>query len=78
MRVATSPLARLRGLIGRRDPGPLLLPGTRAIHTCFMRVAIDAVFLDAGGRPVKVVRLRPWRFAAAWRAAAVLEVPVRP
>jgi hypothetical protein len=78
MRVASTPLARLRGLIGRRDPGPLLLPRTRAIHTCFMRVPIDAVFLDASGRPVKVVRVAPWRFAAARGARAVLEVPVRP
>lgn len=78
MKVADTPLARLRGLIGRRDPGPLLLPRTRAIHTCFMHVTIDAVFLDADGRPVKVVRLKPWRWAADRRACAVLEVPVRP
>ncbi len=78
MKVADTPLARLLGLIGRRDPGPLLLPRTRAIHTCFMRVTIDAVFLDAGGRPVRCVRLKPWRCAFARRARAVLEVPVRP
>lgn len=78
MHVATTPLARLRGLMGRRDPAPLLLPRTRAIHTCFLRCTIDAVFLDGDGRPVKTVRLRPWRFAAARRARAVLEVPVRP
>ena len=78
MRTASSPLTRLVGLMGRRAPGPLLLPRTRAVHTCFMRVPIDAVFLDGDGRPVKVVRLRPWRFAAARRARAVLEVPVRP
>ena len=62
----------------QRDPAPLLLPRTRAIHTCFMRVTIDALFLDADGAVVKAVRLRPWRFAAARRAVAVLELPVRP
>ena len=78
MHVATNRFARLVGLMGRRDPPPLLLPRTRAIHTCFMRCTIDAVFLDGDGRPVKVVRLEPWRFAASRQARAVLEVPVRP
>ena len=39
--------ARLLGLMGRRTLPPgtgLLFPGTPWVHTCFMRLPIDAVF----------------------------------
>jgi uncharacterized membrane protein (UPF0127 family) len=73
--LAVTPVARARGLLGRRSPRPLLLAPARAVHTCGMRFAIDAVFLDADLRAVRVVRgLRPWRFAAARGARAVLEL----
>ena len=40
-----------------------------------MRYAIDAVFVDAGGRVAKVaLRLRPWRAAGCRRAVCVLEL----
>ena len=77
--VAQSPLTRLRGLLGRAGLGPqegLLIRPTSAIHTCFMRFAIDAVFLN---RELVVVgveaELRPWRVAARRGAKAVLELP---
>ncbi len=74
--LAATPPARLRGLIGRPSPRPLLLAPARSIHTCGMRVAIDAVFLDADLRVLKVVRgLGPWRLASARGARAVLELP---
>lgn len=77
-RVADRPLARLRGLLGRRalppDAGLLLRPAS-AIHTCGMRFAIDAVFLDGDGRVLRLAEnLRPWRFAAARGAHGVLEL----
>jgi len=42
-----------------------------------MRFSIDAVFIDKGGRVVRVAeRLRPWRLATAARGARdVLELP---
>lgn len=41
----------------------LLLTPCRSVHTCFMRFALDVVFLDADLRVVAVVeRLPPWRF----------------
>jgi uncharacterized membrane protein (UPF0127 family) len=77
--VADSPGSRLRGLLGRSALGPgegLLLRPASAIHTCFMRFPIDAVFLD---RSLCVLRiaddLRPWRAAARRGAHAVLELP---
>ena len=76
---ARTPLARMRGLLGRRElpvgEGIWLRPAA-SIHTLFMRFAIDAVFLDREGRVVRVVpELRPWRAAAARGARSVLELP---
>jgi uncharacterized membrane protein (UPF0127 family) len=76
--LADTPLSRLKGLLGRArlgsDEGLLIRP-TSAIHTCFMRFPIDAVFLD---RQLVVVgvksELRPWRFASRRGAKAVLEL----
>ena len=76
--VADNPLARLRGMLGRREPAPgegLLLKPTAAIHTCFMRYPIDVVFLDAELRVVGVAaNLKPWRGAARRGARSVLEL----
>ena len=77
--VAETPLARTKGLLGRRALGEgegLLLRRTWSIHTFFMRFPIDAVFLD---REMRVVSLRPdlkpWRAAAKRGAKSVLELP---
>ncbi len=77
--LAETPLARLRGLLGRDElpsgEGILLRPAG-SIHTAFMRFPIDAVFLDAADKVVKVASaLRPWRTAACRGARAVLELP---
>ncbi len=70
---------RFRGLLGRDALGPgraLLIERCGAIHTVGMRFAIDAVFLDRGGRVVRIVRnVRPGRLMV-WggvRAARVVE-----
>ena len=77
--VADSPGSRLRGLLGRSELRPgegLLLRPASAIHTCFMRFPIDAVFLDDGLRVLEISdELRPWRAAARRGAHAVLELP---
>ena len=47
-----------------------------AIHTFWMKFAIDAVFLDKNKRVTKVVsNLRPSRLAMSLRARSVLELP---
>jgi len=81
--VATTFFERARGLIGRtglaKDEG-LLIPRCNCIHTCFMRFAIDATFLDRRGNVVKVVRnIRPWRLFVwgGWKATQVLETATR-
>ena len=77
--VADSPLARLKGLLGRKSlpagEGILLRP-TSAVHTSFMRFPIDVVFLSRELEVVETVDdVRPWRLAARRGAHAVLELP---
>lgn len=76
--VADTPLARMRGLLGKSqlpaEEGVLLRPAG-SVHTFFMRFAIDAVFLDRELRVLGVAeRLRPWRAAGRRGAKAVLEL----
>lgn len=77
--VARGPRARLLGLAGldRAEAGPgLLIPRCAAVHTFGMRFALDLIFLDRQGRPLRVRRATPRRrFVADRRAAAVLELP---
>jgi uncharacterized protein len=77
--VAETPLARLKGLLGRKELAPgegLLLKPASAVHTSFMRFPIDVVFLDRELRVLAVAtNLKPWRAAARRGARAVLELP---
>jgi hypothetical protein len=77
-RVARTPWARARGLLARgaaaREAG-LLLRGCRSVHTVGMTAPIAVVFLDDGGRVLRVVdRLQPWRAASCRGAGQVLEL----
>jgi len=70
--------SRRRGLL-KHDSLPegsaLVIAPTNAIHTFFMRFAIDVAFVSRDGRVLKVRRaMPPWRMAAAWRAFAVVEL----
>ncbi len=68
------------GLMGRRglheDDGLLILR-CNSIHTCFVKFKIDAVFLDAELRVVRVCpNLAPWRIAGPiCGAKSTLELP---
>jgi uncharacterized membrane protein (UPF0127 family) len=77
-RIADTPWARMRGLLGRkelaRDDGILLQPAG-SVHTAFMRFAIDVVFLDRALRVVHIARsVPPWRAAAKRGAKLVVEL----
>ncbi len=76
--LAATAWARLRGLLGRRGPNPgqgLWIRPCNSVHCCFMRFAIDVLYLDSAGTILRVRHhLRPWRFSAYWRAASVLEL----
>jgi uncharacterized membrane protein (UPF0127 family) len=77
--VADKPLARMRGLLGRRglEPGGgMLITPAPSVMTFFMRFPIDVVFLDRHDTIVGIAHtLRPWRVAGARRAIASLELP---
>jgi uncharacterized membrane protein (UPF0127 family) len=78
--VANAFLRRLVGYMGQAAPPAghaLHLAPCRSIHTCFMRFAIDIIFLDPQHRIVHTVQsLPPWRIA--WgpsTAVSVIELP---
>jgi uncharacterized protein len=76
--VADRALARMKGLLGRRNlpsgEGLLLRPAS-SVHTFFMRFPIDVVFLDADGRVTSIrPEVPPWRMVGARGARAVLEL----
>jgi uncharacterized membrane protein (UPF0127 family) len=73
-------LSRFVGLMGRRHLAfgeGLHIRPCNGIHTFFMRIPIDAAFLDAEGVIVKQFHaLPPWRTTAIYRRArSVLELP---
>jgi uncharacterized membrane protein (UPF0127 family) len=76
--VALTRSARRRGLLSHTalhpDEGLVLAP-CQAIHTAFMRFAIDVIFLDRTGCVLRIVRrLPPWRVAASFHAYATIEL----
>jgi uncharacterized membrane protein (UPF0127 family) len=75
--VADTFLQRLLGLMFRRDLPEgqgLLITRCRSIHTLFMRFHIDAVFLDADGAIVRIVRDIPtWR-PFVWGGRSAVQV----
>ncbi len=79
-RVADRLVSRMVGLLATdrlEDGEGLWIEPCTSIHTWFMRFPIDALFLDDGGRVVKLVRtMKPWRLTSiARRARGVLELP---
>lgn len=78
--IAGTWIARLKGLLGKEGlivGEGLVLSPCNAIHTCFMRFAIDAVFINEYGRVLKVYEaLGPFRFPARVKEAfRVVELP---
>lgn len=79
-RPATGFWDRLIGLMGQRELAAgdgLLIAPCNSIHTFFMRIPIDAVFLDTSGVVVKIVpAMAPWRVSGIYAGArSVLELP---
>jgi hypothetical protein len=70
--------SRRRGLLKRDflpEGSALIIAPTNAIHTFFMRFAIDVAFMARDGRVLKIRRaMPPWRMAAAWGGFAVVEL----
>ena len=69
--------SRRRGLLGRNELTPgiaLIIAPSNAVHTFFMRFAIDVAFVARDGRVIKVRSAVPsWRMTGALRAFTVIE-----
>jgi uncharacterized membrane protein (UPF0127 family) len=69
---------RRQGLLGRDslpESTAILIAPSNAVHTFFMRFAIDIAFVARDGRVIKVrSSVPPWRIAVAVRAFAVVEL----
>jgi len=76
---AFEPAARRKGLLGRDSfakGSAMVIAPSNAIHTFWMRFAIDVLFVRRDGTVVKVCRsIPPWRTAATLWAYAVIELP---
>jgi uncharacterized membrane protein (UPF0127 family) len=76
LEVASGPVGRGRGLLGRDAlDGALLLMPAMSVHTLGMRFPIDVAYCDADLRVLAMVRnMRPWRLGLPRvKARAVLE-----
>ena len=74
---AVDSASRNRGLLGRHglDDEALVIAPCNAVHTFFMKFAIDVLFVDKQGRVTRVVHgVRPWRITGALRAFATIEL----
>lgn len=79
VRVASSFWDRFVGLLGKtvlREEEGLWLSPCRSIHTFFMRIPIDVLFLDRQGIVLYQRTLIPWRLTP-WKHSCegVLELP---
>ncbi|TDM04865.1 MAG: DUF192 domain-containing protein [Ideonella sp. MAG2] len=73
IRTADTFWSRLKGLMLKPTMGSeegLLITRCDSIHTCFMRFAIDVVYLDRTATVVRLAsKLKPWRFHLGGRTA---------
>lgn len=79
VKIADSFITRFAGLMLRKKLLPataLLLAPCNSVHMCFMRFAIDVVYLDKEYRILKIVKnLKPWiGLSMCSKACAVLEM----
>ena len=77
--IANNFFTRLAGLMFRKElpkATVLLLASCNSVHMCFMRFAIDVIYVDQEYRVIKVVKnLKPWIGLSVCRKAwATLEM----
>ena len=79
-KIATSLGQRMKGLLGKPSlvaNEALVLKPCTAIHTFFMRFAIDVLFLDKNMRIIRLIQnMLPNRLSpAVWSSQMVIELP---
>ncbi len=80
-KIADNFFKRLIGLLNRnslQEGEGLILRPSNSIHTCFMRFAIDALFLDKNNQVIAVLpALKPFRLSPIYfNALLTIELPV--
>ena len=77
--VADSFVTKFLGLMGKKGLKKgegLLLKRCSSIHTCFMKFAIDVVYLDKNYKVLYIETVFPWRVGKIVKGAKnVLELP---
>jgi len=72
-------MERFLGLMGKSDVGAeaLLIEPCKSIHMFFMKMPIDAVFLDKNGRILALEKnLKPWSVSGIYKnGRSVMEMP---
>jgi uncharacterized membrane protein (UPF0127 family) len=76
---SSSPLFRMKGLLGRKFLNPndgIWLKPCNNIHMFFMQFPIDAVFLNSEYRILNILeKFQPWKISPFyWHAKSVLEI----
>ena len=78
VRKTQSLFERMKGLLGCKkisEGEGLLIDPCNSVHTFFMKMDIDVVFLNREDIIVKIKsNLKPRRMAMSWKAATVLEL----
>ena len=79
--IANTTWSRVKGLLGKSDfpmTDALWIKPCNSIHTFFMRLAIDVVYLDKHDRVLRTRgAMRPWRIGpVVWAAGRVIELPL--
>jgi uncharacterized membrane protein (UPF0127 family) len=75
---AVDSITRRRGLLGRTDfqNEALIIAPCSAVHTFFMQIPIDILFVTRDGRITRAVNnVVPWRVAVSLSAFATIEMP---
>jgi uncharacterized membrane protein (UPF0127 family) len=78
LKVADDMWSRMIGLMGKKylsDMDGLWITPCNSIHTFFMKMAIDVIFLSNDQTVVAVYKsIKPWRMTRiVWRASSVIE-----
>ena len=76
---ADSLIPRMVGLLGRKhlsQDEAMWFTQCSGIHTWFMKISIDCVFVDSTGKIIKIYHhIKPWRFAGpVWKATDAIEM----
>lgn len=78
IRTADTFISRFLGLMGKKnvDYGLLLIP-CKSIHTFFMKIPIDVVYLDASLKVLDIQKnMKPWKTGKYYsKAYGILELP---